>query len=145
TLPCAPGGRWTKAGSRCCATDSNKPGRSNPDSRKKREGKRMTSVTETVIRGQFPYLKAALAQPMPSLPAGMRVFVGCGTSFYLARTLAAVSNGLGHPAIAVPGAEWTHYRRSYLASTEDTVVIGLSRSGTTTETVAAIRASRAWG
>lgn len=105
----------------------------------------MTSVTETVIRGQFPYLKAALAQPMPSLPAGMRVFVGCGTSFYLARTLAAVSNGLGHPAIAVPGAEWTHYRRAYLASAEDAVVIGLSRSGTTTETVAAIRASRAWG
>ena len=105
----------------------------------------MMSVTETVIRGQFPYLRAALARPMPKLPGGTRVFVGCGTSFYLARTLAAVSNSLGCPAIAVPGAEWTRYRKAHLVSAEQAVVIGLSRSGTTTETVAAIKASRAHG
>ncbi len=105
----------------------------------------MTSVTEAVIRDQFPFLRAALTQSLPELPQGMRVFVGCGTSYYLARTLAAVSNSLGHAAVAVPGAEWTHYGNAHVASDRDIVVIGLSRSGTTTETVAAIEESRARG
>jgi glucosamine--fructose-6-phosphate aminotransferase (isomerizing) len=105
----------------------------------------MTSVTEKVIRDQFAYLRQALNLPLPQVDGAMLVFVGCGTSYYLARTLASVSNMLGRPAIAVPGAEWTSAPQAYLASDKDAMVIGLSRSGTTTETVAAIRASRARG
>ena len=105
----------------------------------------MTSVTEKVIRDQFPYLRRALEKPVARLQAPMQVFVGCGTSYYLARTLAAASNTLGRPAVAVPGAEWSRYPTAYLASDQDAVVIGLSRSGTTTETVAAIEASRRRG
>lgn len=105
----------------------------------------MTSVTEKVIRDQFPYLRQALEMPVPSLRDATRVFVGCGTSFYLAKTLAAASNMLGHRAIAVAGAEWTRHPEVHLPGGQDAVVIGLSRSGTTTETVAAIHASRGRG
>jgi glutamine---fructose-6-phosphate transaminase (isomerizing) len=105
----------------------------------------MTSVTEKVIRDQFPYLREALDLPLPQLAAGPLVFVGCGTSYYLARTLASVANSLGRAAVAVPGAEWTSYPQTHLASETGAIVIGLSRSGTTTETVAAIRASRERG
>jgi len=105
----------------------------------------MTSVTEKVIRDQFPYLRQALTQPLPKLPNGTRIFVGCGTSFYLAKTLAAVSTALGNQAMAVPGAEWCNNPGAYLAAGEHAVVIGLSRSGTTTETVAAVQVSREWG
>jgi glucosamine--fructose-6-phosphate aminotransferase (isomerizing) len=105
----------------------------------------MSSVTETVIRDQFPFLRQALMLPLPALPGGLRVFVGCGSSFYLAKSLAAVSNSLGKQAIAVPGAEWLRNAGAYLSDEANAVVIGLSRSGTTTETVAAIQASRARG
>lgn len=105
----------------------------------------MTSVTEQVIRDQFPYLRQALEVALPQVEGRTLVFVGCGTSFYLARTLAGVANGLGRAAIAVPGAEWLSHPQTHLAAEDDAVVIGLSRSGTTSETVAAIRASRSRG
>lgn len=105
----------------------------------------MTSVTEQVIRDQFPYLRQALDIPLPHVDGGTLVFVGCGTSYYLARTLTAVANGLGRAAVAVPGAEWTSYPQHHLADQTGAIVIGLSRSGTTTETVAAVSASRERG
>ena len=105
----------------------------------------MASVTETVIRDQFPYWEAALAMEVPRLRAGTVVVTGCGTSYYLAQTLACAYNAVGQRAIAVPGAEWARRPESYLADTRDILVIGLSRSGTTTETVQAIEASRKRG
>lgn len=105
----------------------------------------MISVTEKVIRDQFPYLRRALDVPVPQVEGGPLVFVGCGTSYYLARTLASIANSQGRAAIAVPGGEWLSYPQSHLASEAGAVVIGLSRSGTTTETVDAIRASRGRG
>ncbi len=102
----------------------------------------MTSTTEKVIRDQFPYLAAALTQAVPAIGAGTLVFTGCGTSFYLAQVLACVANAGGRTAIAVPGAEWARRPGAYLADRTDCVVVGLSRSGTTTETVQAIRAAR---
>jgi glutamine---fructose-6-phosphate transaminase (isomerizing) len=105
----------------------------------------MQSITETVIRAQFPYWQAALLQDVPRLQARMIVFTGCGTSYYLAQTLACAFNAQGQSAIAVPGAEWARRPECYLADTRDVLVVGLSRSGTTTETVQAINASRAKG
>ena len=105
----------------------------------------MVSVTETVIRDQFPYWEAALAMEVPRLAARSVVVTGCGTSHYLAQSLAAVMNGQGQRAIAVPGAEWARRPECYLADTDGVLVLGLSRSGTTTETVQALEASRARG
>ena len=103
------------------------------------------SVTEIVIRDQFPYWQAALHQDVPNLSAGTIVLTGCGTSFFLAQSLACACNSAGQRAIAVPGAEWAQRPGAYLADTRDILVIGLSRSGSTTETVQALTASRARG
>ena len=105
----------------------------------------MTSITETVIRGQFPYWQAALHQKLPSLGAKKLVLTGCGSSYYLAQSLAASCNAAGLQALAVPGAEWVHRPGTYLVDPADALVIGLSRSGTTTETVQAMKVSRAKG
>jgi glutamine---fructose-6-phosphate transaminase (isomerizing) len=103
------------------------------------------SVTETVIREQFPFWQTALQLPVPLLKAGTIVLTGCGTSYYLAQSLACAYNSHGQRAIAVPGAEWAQRPECYLPESSDVLVIGLSRSGTTTETVEAIAASRARG
>jgi glutamine---fructose-6-phosphate transaminase (isomerizing) len=105
----------------------------------------MPTITETVIRAQFPYWQAALLQPVPRLQARCIVVTGCGTSYYLAQSLAVAFNAGGQQAIAVPGAEWARRPECYLADPTGVLVIGLSRSGTTTETVQAIKASRARG
>lgn len=105
----------------------------------------MPTLTETVIRAQFPFWQAAMLQDVPQISARIVVFTGCGTSYFLAQSLACVCNALGQPAIAVPGAEWARRPHSYLAGAADVLVIGLSRSGTTTETVQAITTSRARG
>jgi fructoselysine-6-P-deglycase FrlB-like protein len=93
--------------------------------------------TERELRSQ-PRLwrrAAALAAEVSHLlpPAGADVcFVGCGTSLYMAQAAAALREGAGHgrsdafPASEVPG------RRRY------DVLVALSRSGTTSEVVAAL-------
>ena len=105
----------------------------------------MPTVTEIVIRRQFPYWQAALTQPLPKIRATCVVLTGCGTSYYLAQTLACAFNAQGQRAIAVPGAEWARRPECYLADPAGVLVIGLSRSGTTSETVQAIRTSRGRG
>ena len=105
----------------------------------------MASLTETVIRRQFPYWQAALRQSLPQVQARCVVMTGCGTSYYLAQALACAFNAGGQAAIAVPGAEWARRPGCYLTDMTDVLVIGLSRSGTTSETVQAITASRACG
>ncbi len=105
----------------------------------------MPSVTEIVIRAQFPYWQAALQQDLPRIRAGLIVLTGCGSSYYLAQSLACAFNAQGQAAVAVPGAEWARRPQNYVADTTDILVVGLSRSGTTTETVQAIEASRARG
>ena len=105
----------------------------------------MPTITETVIRRQLPYWQAALGQSLPKVQAASVVITGCGTSYYLAQTLACAFNANGQRAIAVPGAEWARRPDCYLADPAGVLVIGLSRSGTTSETVQAIQASRARG
>ncbi len=105
----------------------------------------MPTITEDVIRRQFPYWQAANEQSLPQITAQTVVLTGCGTSYYLAQTLACAFNARGQRAIAVPGAEWARRPQCYLPDTTGALVIGLSRSGTTSETVQAVRASRANG
>ena len=105
----------------------------------------MPTITETVIRAQLPYWQAALGQAVPRIAARTVVLTGCGTSYYLAQSLACAFNAAGQPALAVPGAEWARRPESYLADPEGVLVVGLSRSGTTSETVQAIETSRKRG
>ncbi|HET8729182.1 MAG TPA: SIS domain-containing protein [Alphaproteobacteria bacterium] len=102
------------------------------------------STTEQIIFDQFPYWRRA-PRPSPLAESELTVFVGCGTSYNLALSLAASANAAGRPAIAVPGGEWGSRHRNYWPRWERTHVVALSRSGETTETVAAARLSRAAG
>ena len=103
------------------------------------------SPTEATIFEQFPYWRRAIAPIEALRRADLTVFVGCGTSYNLALALAALANEAGRTAIAVPGGEWERRPASYCPDWRSAQVVALSRSGETTETVAAARASRAAG
>ncbi|WP_416068386.1 SIS domain-containing protein [Rhizobium sp. ZK1] len=104
------------------------------------------NTTEKVIFEQFPYWEKAIGSNAASGKTDdLLVFVGCGTSFNLALSLAAYANSLKRKAIAVPGAEWLNRPSSFWPEWQKTHVVALSRSGETTETVAAAKASRAAG
>jgi glucosamine--fructose-6-phosphate aminotransferase (isomerizing) len=103
------------------------------------------NLTEKVIREQFSFWKEAQEVQLPQVTQSKVVITGCGTSYYLAQSIAAAFNLHGRDAIAVPGAEWTSRMKAYVADPSNCLVIGLSRSGTTSETVAALRASRTAG
>lgn len=103
------------------------------------------NITEQVIVEQFPFWEPALTQPLPDFTATTTVVVGCGTSYYLAQSVASAMNLNGKRAIAVPGGEWARRPQAYLADIQNVKVIALSRSGESTETVQAVDASRALG
>jgi len=102
------------------------------------------TATLRSITGQFPFWRAARMPTVLQDPTRTRVVLGCGTSYNLALSIAAAMNLQGFPAIAVPAGEWLVRHRAYCADS-GIDVIALSRSGETTETVAAALASRARG
>src|SRR4051794_339056 len=102
-------------------------------------------ATEQTIFEQFGYWRKAIVPRAPLGDAEVTVFVGCGTSYNLALSLAAHANAVGRRAIAVPGGEWANRASSYWPAGGKVHVVALSRSGETTETVAAAKASRAAG
>ncbi len=103
------------------------------------------NTTEKVIFEQFPYWEKAIGSNGTIDRRDLLVFIGCGTSHYLAQTLAAYANQAGRQAIAVPGAEWLNRPSLFWPEWTKTHVVAISRSGETTETVAAARHSRANG
>src|SRR5512141_247495 len=69
---------------------------------------------------------------------GQVVFTGCGSTYYLSVAAAALFQELtGYPARAVPAGELLLNTKSVLTD-EKTLLIAVSRSGTTTETVCAV-------
>ncbi|NLR99919.1 SIS domain-containing protein [Rhizobium sp. P38BS-XIX] len=100
------------------------------------------NTTEKVIIEQFPFWEKALGSNTATDRNEILVYVGCGTSYYLAMSLAAYANAAGHKAIAVPGAEWLNRPSFFWADWKNTHVVAISRSGETTETVAAAKKSR---
>lgn len=103
------------------------------------------NTTEKVIHEQFPFWEKALGSISAPHDAELTVFLGCGTSYNLALSLATHANLAGYPAIAVPGAEWLNRPAAFWSRWQKTHLVALSRSGETTETVAAAKASRAAG
>ena len=100
--------------------------------------------TEQTILEQFQYWRGALALNLEpaKLEANVAVVViGCGTSYYLAQTIAASMNSNGLEAIAVPGGEWNLRRNQFVPNGKNVQILALSRSGETTETVAAAKRS----
>lgn len=101
--------------------------------------------TEQTIFEQFSYWRAAIAPLSPARESDALVFVGCGTSYNIALSLATIANAAGRTAIAVPGGEWLTRPQNYWPHWQKAHVVALSRSGETTETVAAAKASLAAG
>jgi glutamine---fructose-6-phosphate transaminase (isomerizing) len=100
--------------------------------------------TEQTILEQFQYWQGALElnlEPAQLEPNSAVVVIGCGTSFYLAQTIAASMNSNGLEAIAVPGGEWNLRREQFVPNGKHVQILALSRSGETTETVAAAQRS----
>lgn len=104
------------------------------------------NATQASIVEQFPYWHRA-EMPAALKPDGniLRVVTGCGTSYNLALAVAAALCRAGIIAIAVPAGEWEIRPEYYVTKDQQVELIALSRSGETTETVAAAKASRARG
>jgi len=75
-------------------------------------------------------------------PEGPGMFIGAGTSLYLSRTLAHFARAIsGKNFIAVPPSDILTVSEDYIGE-EKPWVVGISRSGTTTETVRALQLLR---
>jgi glutamine---fructose-6-phosphate transaminase (isomerizing) len=72
-------------------------------------------------------------------PGAEWIFVGCGTSYYLAIAAASAFNHLGLPARAIPGSEVLLYPALVLPIGRDYLPVMISRSGRTSEVVRAAR------
>ncbi len=70
-------------------------------------------------------------------PGGEWIFIGCGTSYYLAQAAAASFNYLGLPAYAAPASELLMYPALTLHAGRDYIPVVISRSGRTSEAVRA--------
>ena len=67
------------------------------------------------------------------------VFTGCGSTYYLARAAAPIfRQALKTPAIAHPASDLWLYPEETLPAGEPTILVALSRSGETSETIHAI-------
>lgn len=75
------------------------------------------------------------------------VFTGCGSTYYLSLTAAAIFQHLtGLRAVALPASELALFPDSSLVGGEPTLLVAVSRSGETTETLWAVRAFKeSWG
>jgi glutamine---fructose-6-phosphate transaminase (isomerizing) len=102
----------------------------------------MNATTRSIVE-QFSFWRALPDQGVRAEPGTRYAVVGCGTSFYLAQAIAAALNAQQVDAIAVPGHEWTIRPHNY--ATGPVSVIAVSRSGESSETVQAVRASQARG
>ncbi|WP_420594101.1 SIS domain-containing protein [Deinococcus sp.] len=102
------------------------------------------NATVRSITEQFPLWRQAAQLDLPTLnPDETHVLIGCGTSYYLAQSVAAALNEAGIFALAVPGGEWLYRPESYLPAGTRPHVLAFSRSGESTETVqAAVRSRR---
>lgn len=103
------------------------------------------NTTERVIVEQFPFWEKAIGMALPKVEADIFVFVGCGTSHYVAMSLASAFNQNGKRAIAVAGSEWALRHEAYLPNVAGAMVVGISRSGESTEVVQAVKTSHALG
>ncbi len=70
-------------------------------------------------------------------PGAEWIFVGCGTSYYLAQAAASTFNYLRLPARALPASELLMYPALTLQSGRDYIPVVISRSGRTSEAVRA--------
>jgi len=94
----------------------------------------------SALAADWPQHRRAL----PAFAAADRlIFTGCGSAWYAAQALAHTATALlGVPAQAVPSSEIALYPDVACAGSGQTLLIALSRSGQTSETLEAVEAFR---
>jgi glucosamine--fructose-6-phosphate aminotransferase (isomerizing) len=71
------------------------------------------------------------------------LFTGCGSTYYLSLAIAALFQQMtGRTARAIPGGELFMYPDTAFSKGSRTLLVAISRSGTTTETIAAVKQFR---
>jgi glucosamine--fructose-6-phosphate aminotransferase (isomerizing) len=74
------------------------------------------------------------------------MFIGCGSTHYLSQVAAALFQSLTHiPAKAVPSSEALLFPEQTIPHPQRTLLVAISRSGTTTETIQAVSRFRSMG
>lgn len=93
----------------------------------------------------FARLETAVREAWAKLGCRAVVFTGCGSTHYLSLTAAALFRGLaGIPAVGQPASEVLFFDET-IPDPAATLLIAVSRSGTTSETLAAIQRFRERG
>jgi glutamine---fructose-6-phosphate transaminase (isomerizing) len=82
-------------------------------------------------------MELGAAAQLASRPGAEWIFVGCGTSYYLAQAAASSFNYLKLPARAVPASDLLMYPALTLHAGRDYISVVISRSGSTSEAVRA--------
>ena len=94
----------------------------------------------------FSAREADLKRAWTALDPGQVVFVGCGSTYYLSLSAAWLFQGLtGVPARAYPSSEIVLFQSQVLTRPQHTLLVTISRSGTTTETLLAVDRFRRLG
>jgi len=94
----------------------------------------------------FAAAESSLREAWVSLSPKQVLFIGCGSTHYLSQTAASLFQELtGIPSCARPSSEVILFPSQVLADPSQTLLVTISRSGTTTETVIAIEKFRQLG
>ena len=94
----------------------------------------------------FSARELALRQAWETVQPKQVLFIGCGSTYYLSQTAAALFQELtGVPSCARPSSEVILNAPQVLADPSQTLLVTISRSGTTTETLVAIEKFRQLG
>jgi len=94
----------------------------------------------------FAAMESSLKQAWESLNPKQVLFIGCGSTYYLSQTAAALFQELtGVPSYAKPSSEVIFFPSQVLTDPSQTLLVTISRSGTTTETLVAIEKFRQLG
>ncbi len=88
----------------------------------------------------FHSMTARIQSAWQTLQPRQVIFTGCGSTHYLSQTAAELFQSLvSVPSRAYPASEIVLYPESVLANPAHTLLVAVSRSGTTTETLQAIK------
>ncbi|MDY4582453.1 MAG: SIS domain-containing protein [Candidatus Faecousia sp.] len=90
--------------------------------------------------GYFSERQADLSEFFETYPKRKFVFLGCGSSFMLAKSAAALFSAFpGTGAFAIPAGDYIVSPEFWLETVRGSVVVSISRSGRTSEMVRAVR------
>ena len=107
-------------------------------------------MSQPVVWGEvissFQSDQARILQSWKKLVPREVLFIGCGSTHYLSQSAAAIFQGLtAVPSRACPSSELLFFPDQVLSNPAETLLVAISRSGITTETIQAVNRFKAVG